>query len=56
MDLDSSRHKTTPEPRCLSSPAKLLSSSSHEKAHEGFSEAAHPSSEKKRQAQNEALR
>ncbi|XP_051934154.1 protein moonraker [Hippocampus zosterae] len=50
-----SRHKTTSEPRCLSSPAKLLSSSSPEKAHVGFSEAAHPSSEKKRQAQNEAL-
>ncbi|XP_077422711.1 protein moonraker isoform X2 [Vanacampus margaritifer] len=51
-----SRHKATFEPRCLSSPAKLSSPSSPQKTSVGFSGEAHPISEKKQQAQNEALR
>ncbi|XP_077396674.1 protein moonraker isoform X2 [Festucalex cinctus] len=51
-----SRHKATSEPRCLSSPAKLSSSSSPQKTSVAFNEEAHLSSEKKQQAQNEAQR
>ncbi|XP_049581522.1 protein moonraker [Syngnathus scovelli] len=51
-----SGHKTTHEPRCLSSPAKLTSSSSPQKVPVRFSEEGQPSSDNKRQAQNEALR
>ncbi|KAM9811635.1 protein moonraker isoform X2 [Syngnathus typhle] len=51
-----SGHKTTQEPRCLSSPAKLTSSSSPQKVPVRFSEEGQPSSDNKRQAQNEALR
>ncbi|XP_061638302.1 protein moonraker isoform X2 [Phyllopteryx taeniolatus] len=49
-------HKTTSEPRCLSSPAKPSSSLSPPKVSVGFSNDAHLNSEKMRQAQNEALR